>query len=349
MATPNVPRKSLMAYAAKDGSTWGTAVALGATDGMLVTSVDGLKPGRPYLPANNESDSPFPRTGDLGPRDPVNFTINAAARYDMGSLGILLGKIFGTVAAPAQQATTAAYLHEMQWADEVYGDFVTFAAERRNKIYEVPSAKVLGVTFSVSDGLVQMAYSLRGDECKDDSTVNQATQMDAVTYDHRHKRIRFVKESTFKINAESGGDLSGENALVVNDFTLEIARGADAEHAAGDENIIEPVDFSDITFRLAMSWPRQNAVNMAFLQNFDTEATQKVLIQFTGALIESTYYNDLKIYIPKMRVVDFDAPDSDEVLTANVELVAEEADSAPTGMSYTRPYIELINERTVQL
>ncbi len=344
MATPTVPQKRLLAYGAKKAATWGTAVALGALDGMLVQNIGSPKPSRPYLPAE-EADTPFVKDGVLGPIDPVNINIAFDMRYDPTALGTLIALLFGTAGAPAQQGATAAYLHTFQWADNIKGKFAVVAGERANKIFEIASAKPTSLVFTISNGLLQGSLTLLGGKIIDDSSVNTATQMDALTYDDRYNRATF-ETATVKMNAESGGDVTSESALEINSLDVSYERPLDSEHIAGQGYVIEPQQNGANVLTVKMGFPRMSTVNDDFFQNFNDETEQKLLIQFTGALIETTYYYDMKQYFPRMRIVEVNYPDDSEIIPADITLQAEEAASNPTGMGHTRPYIELINKKT---
>ena len=90
MATPTSPESRLHARGAKKASEWGTAVALGASNEILLEGASGLgPPKRSYLPAK-ESDTPVVREGDLGDIDPVELSLPFCMRYDPGALGTLI-------------------------------------------------------------------------------------------------------------------------------------------------------------------------------------------------------------------------------------------------------------------
>jgi hypothetical protein len=326
------------------GTTWGTAVALGATLGVLIEEDGGLRGVRSqnYLPAD-EMDTPCVLEGDLGVINPVDFSIKATMRYDPGQLGTALAGFFGTAGAPSLLDTTA-YKHVFQWADEVYGNFITYAVERPGKILEVPSAKVIAVTFTIEEALLKVTFNLRGDTVIDDSSVNTATQMDAITYVDRSNRIKYPQISV-KMNDESGGDVASESALDASALSITFNRPHDGEHGLGSSKIMQPVGNakpSELGPRIHIDFPRDNAINAEFWTKFTGETEQKLLIKCTGALIESTYYYDLAFFFPRARVLGMPDP-SDQVLKSAIDLVGEEAASAPTGMDYARWYIELVN------
>jgi len=350
MATPNQPLSKLHARGAKKGSEWGTAVALAAGDEIKLLGNSGLQPPTyPLVPAK-ESNTPFVKVSHLGLQEPVEISPKAIMRYDNGRLNTLLAMILGTAGVPTKVSTTNAYKHVFQWADDIAGLFVTWVEERAGKIYEVPSAKVYKTEFSFEEGELKITLSLRGDTCKDDSSVNTATQIDAITIPASALGTEITfKQAVVKMNAEADGDVSSETALVLEDFSMVFERPLEGgKHVAGSDTIIEPqvegVDGHEAV-SVKLAFPRMISSNAAFFATYKAGTTQKMLIEFTGALIEETYYYTLSFYYPRLKI-KFPNFDAEEIVKAGLELVAEEAASTPTGMDYARPYIEITNTET---
>jgi len=347
MPTPTIPQKSHLAAGMAKASNWQEAVALGANKGILINADGGVGSARnqPYLPAK-EADHPMVKEGDLGDIDAVDVNPEFTMRYDPGQLGTAIAALFGIAGTPQQQDTTAAWRHTFQWADNNFGKFVTFAVEYPGKILEIATAKVYGLELNIAEGFLKGVLNLRGDTVIDDSTVNQAAQMDALTYIDIENRIK-AKHASVKMNAQSGGDVASENALEVSGLNVKYSRSPDAEHVIGDQRIIEPVENESASLATVhLDFPRFNSVNAAFFQDcFKNETEQKMLIAFTGETIESTYKYELFLYFPRLRMTK-PLGSWEDVVKSGLDLVAEEAASNPTGMSYKRFYIELQNKQT---
>jgi hypothetical protein len=340
MTTPTVPQKRFYAAGAKKASEWGTAVQLGAGFGMLITDIDGLVSKRDYKPAI-EHDTPFVLGGDIGPHAAVDFSLGFDMRYDPGALGILLALLFGTAGVPVQQGATAAYLHTLQWADNVSGKFATFAAERPGKIVEVPSAKPTAFSLNYADGLLKGKLSLRGNKVLIDGATNTATEMDALTYADRHNRIR-AAQGIVKMNAQGGTDVAAEIALLASEIDVNFSRPLDA-HIIGD-SIIEPEETGPGLITVKIKIPRTDTANAEYFDDiFQAEAYQKMLIEFTGSIIASTYAYRLSLFFPRLRMIS-DPHEKGETFPLQYEFQAEEAAANPTGMAHTRQYIELMNK-----
>ncbi len=343
MATPTSPEKRLFALGAAKASTWGTAVALEAGKGILYLGTSGFSPTRPTYLAD-EADSPVRMSGDLGAYNGVEFSIDFDMRYDPGALGVLIALLFGTAGTPTQQGGSSAYKHTLQWADTTSGLFATLAKELPGKIYEIPSAKITGLTFNIADGLLKGTIRGLGNKVIDDSTVNTPTQMDALTYADRYNRVRFV-EGKFYMNTEGGAALGESDLLTINDLTLEFNRPHDSVVPAGSDSIIEPVQNGFPEFRIVIGFPRFSSQNYGFLSTFNSETTLKAKVEFTGNIIESTYNYKLTLYFPRLRIAEF-TPKEEEVIANGLELIGLEAAANPAGMSYKRPYVEIVNKQS---
>lgn len=341
MATPTIAQRRLLAAGAvKSDAAWGTAKAIAAAGGMLIDSDGGLVRSQAYHPAN-EADTPFAKEGDLGQIDPVDFAPEFFMRYDPAGIGILIAQLFGTAGEPTD--LTGAYKHTFQWADENYGEFATFGIERPGKIFEVPSAKPLSFDLSLADGFLRGSIGLRGNSLINNSSTNTLTQMDALTYKDRGNRIKY-SQMTIKMNNQSAGDLWAITALEVSDLTIHYERPHDGLHGAGDASIIEPAENGHPIITVTLTFPRMNAVNKEYFTNdFIAEVEKKLLIMADGAVItgsNDSYY--LQLWFPRMRIINCEYT-WDEIIPASITLQAEEAAAAPSGMSYARPYVLLVN------
>lgn len=345
MTTPsNAEKRFLAAGAIKSAEDWGTAEEIAAGGGMLIDSDGGLLRSQAYHPAN-ESDTTFIKEGDLGDVDPVDFSPEFFMRYDPGGIGVLIAQLFGTAGNPNALGNDV-YGHTFQWATENDGEFATFAIERASKIFEVQSAKPMSLDFSIADGFLRGVIGLRGNNLVNTSTVNEATEMDALTYADRNNRIKF-SQCSIRMNDQSAGAVSAETALEVSDFTVHYERPMDGLHGAGSAAIIEPKQNGQPIITVALTFPRMNAVNAAYFANFIAETEKKLRFKIVGAVAGSggsTPYS-FQMRFPRMRIINIDYP-FDEIVPGTITLQAEEAASSPTGEDYPLPHIYMNNERS---
>lgn len=346
MATPTGPERRFLAAGAKEAATWRTAVALGAGFGLNCKAISGFNPQRDLLIAQ-EVDAPMPFSGALNIYKPQDFTIISDFLYSPGSLGTLIGLLFGS-ASVGSVIDTSAYPHTFSWEDGNSGQFATVAVEMPGIIWECPSAKPIEWALkSNAGGFVQSELKCRGNKIVDDSTTNTATQMDALTYDERTNHVKYEVQSV-KMNDESGGDVASENALEVTGVEVEFKRtGHDGVAVSGYADIAEPAEGGYPDIRVKLKFPHFDAVNKLFMATAVAETEQKILIKYTHTVLAgaSSEYYSAALYFPRLRMLMPEAS-WDEIVSNGIELVAEEASGNPTGMSDVRPYMVLTNKRT---
>jgi hypothetical protein len=346
MATPTGPERRFLAAGAKKAATWRTEVALGAGFGLNCKSISGFNPSRDLLVAQ-EVDSPLPFSGALNIYKPQDFTITSDMLYSPGSLGTLIAQLFGTAGVPGT-VDTSARAHTFQWADSNSGKFSSVCVEMPGIIFSCPSAKPIEWSLkSSAGGFVQSELKCRGNKVIDSSAVNTLTQMDALTYDERTNHIKYEVQNV-KMNAESAGAVTGATALTVTGVEVDYKRtGHDGVAVSGYSDIQEPAEGGYPDIRIKLKFPQMDANNKVMLATAIAETTQKVLIAYTHTVLAgaSTEYYSMKLYFPRLRML---CPEAswDEIVSYGIELIAEEAAAAPTGMTYTRPYVVLTNKRT---
>jgi hypothetical protein len=351
MATPTGAARRLLAagYSHKAaGTAWGTAVALGATMGLNCKAVSGFNRSQDLLVAA-EIDNPIPFSGSLDSIKPIDFTVTTDMLYAPGVLGTMIAQLFGTAGAPAT-VDTSGRTHTFQWADGIDGIYGTFACEMPGMIWESASVKPLEWSLKSSGGgFVQSETKCRGNTLIDTSAVNTLTQMDALTYDDRGSKGRITfKQQAVRMNAESGATLEGTTPLNAMGVEVSFKRtGFDGVIPAGASSILEPAEGGYPDIRVKLNFAHFDAANAAYLATAIAETTQKMTITYTGLVLAgaATAYHSLKLYFPRLRMLMPEAG-FDEIVKNGVELIAEAAAAAPTGMTYLRPSLDLTNTRT---
>lgn len=342
MTTPSIAQKRLLAAGAKKSAqTWGTAEALGAGYGMLIDSDGGLVRNQTYHPAR-EADTVMPEEGDLGPIDAVDFTPEFFLRYDPGAIGILLAQLFGTAGSPA--AAGNGWRHTFQWAEENYGEFCTFAVERRSKIFEVPSAKPYSFDLSIADGFVRGSIGLRGNTLVNTGTENEAAEMDALTYADRGRRIKFSELLAYLTYQTNASNPDQTTAIEISDISMHFERPHDAIHPAGSESIIEPMENEFGASTMTLTFPRMNTINDPYFAEFIAETEKKACMWFHGPVLQGAQLYEFDFYFPRLRVINVDYP-FDEVIPCTMTLAIEKA-ATYTGFLSPYPYIRPVNLRT---
>ena len=348
MALYSGPERKLMKVGAKKASTWGPAgaVAVGAGSGVDCKDVTGFKRVQELLRAESV-DGPIPRQGQLDVVNPVEAAIITDMLYDFGALGMLIALLFVTAGAPTGPTGGTAYTHTFQWADSSWGKFATLVRTIPGKVEEIQSFKPLSwILKSSNGGIIESELAGVGNNVIHDSTVNQEAQINAITYDDRTIRVLF-REQVVKMNDQSAGDVAAATALNCTSVELTFKRQEpDYLHPSGQYDILEPPLAGYDLQSVKLTFPRYDAVNDAFFATAIAETTQKMLVKYTSAQLAGTAIPySLSLFFPRLRMKVPD-PDWKKIVANGLELVSEEALVAPTGMTYTRPYLVVVNKRS---
>ncbi len=336
----------------KQASAWGTPVACGAGDGLLVTR-DALGYSRQLL-KDDSAGQDFTRLADDGPIT-VNKTLEGYLRYEGPDL--LLAMVMGSAAAPVLQGTASgAYLHALTLASDVEGIFATYAADRGGgRVDEVPALKVAGVTLEGSAGdAIHFSADCIGDTLnRNDATgTNNTSTIASVTARDLGNRV-LMRQGVIRLNAQDGAALGSGDEVKVSSFSLGIRRSLEGDLVVGADTITEPTstDFPEIT--LSLSFPVYTSALDALLADLLAGAEKKADLVFTGAEIGEGYTYQLKLELPRLRPASFpdlEAAQAAKIGPVEIQLLALEADTAPTGMSITQPVgITVINTRASAL
>lgn len=322
------------------GATWGTAAQAGAAGlGISPTNKGAIKYSAPVLECDEVTNAN--EVGiDFANVNPVDFTLDFNHNFE-GRENLLLASLIGSD-SEVQQGATTAWMHTMAMADSASGIFVTYAVDKNDKVYVVPSAKVTKASFSMSNGYIKSSFSLRGNTVTDADAV--VTALTSVTYPQTCASRLKYSGAVFRINAQGGSDFGAGDVVAPSAFTLDIERKFDSVHAAGSANIIEPRENDKPTVRLVMEFPRMDATNEAWLAALKAKTEYKADITITGAIISGAYAYQLKFQFPRLLLEDFDVPESG-LLGVKATFRAVVASAAPTGMTgLTKPVtINLMN------
>lgn len=349
MATPTVSSKRAYGVAVKQGSVWGTAVAVGALDELFVNS-DGNPQLKQEFKPYRGLNSIHPKDGDLGPSEAIDWDIpidgeGCGFQYECGAMGSLLVGLFSTSTSVTVQGATTAYKHVIDWADES-AEFFTFVSERPGDIYEIPSAVPTKVTFKPGNGFLQGAVGMRGNHLNNTSTTNAATQVDAITKAAEGGIIRF-QDGVFWMNAQSGDALDSGDAITLSDFEVTLERTKDALQVLGGTYIAQPVE-SAFVGTLKITLPHDTGTAATWFAAFLAKTAQKASLTFTSSELAGVAYPYVfSISFP--RLMPKVAPDVklEDIINNGLEFIILEASAAPTGMTgHTRPYLEITNKRT---
>jgi len=330
----------------KKTAAWGTALACGATDGVLILS-ESIKQTIEDL-ADDSLGAYFHHQTDKGKRN-VAGNLEAYMRYE--GLDVALALIMGTAGVPTIQGATAAYINSYVMANEIYGLFATLAMLKKSDVvHEFPSIKLHGFTLS-GEMYAPMKITLNTlpDKLVTDSVINTAATMANVTYPDKSNRIIMNSDTTVKINDKSAIALADGDKVYPASFELTFNRPLEGDIVVGAEGIDEPIGTGFPEATLKLTFPKYDDANHDFFADWEAFTEKKAEIYLKGTLIEDTYYYDFKITMPNLKVTDVDTPAAGPGKIPNsLTFRLLGTDSAPLGMTgITKPFqIDVTNKRT---
>jgi hypothetical protein len=244
---------------------------------------------------------------------------------------------------------SGAYKHTLSMADTTDGIFFGYGVEKGTKIHVVPSLKPMKFSLTVNSGMLKLSVSCRGTKVIDNSSV--VTAMSSVTYPaiHNTTRAKFG-QTVFWMNAQGGAALQSSDAIKPKNFTLELDRKMDSEHAAGSYTIMESRSNGKPTVKLTQEIAHLDAVNELYFAAWVADSEYKETITVTGPVIVGTHTYSIAFTLPRMQFEDVEFSDS-QIIPCKIVHRGVVADSAPTGMTgITKPLTcVIVNTRATSL
>lgn len=331
-----------MKYALKKGTTWGTPVACGALDGLLLLPT-GIKAGDAQLDVDDSQGLFFSADGTPGAVK-IDGDLPGYLRYD--GLDLLIALFMGSIGTPRalHSGGAASYDYDYALASNTDGLFATLARHWKNYVEEIRSLKVAGITLKGERGKpLQLVAECIGDHAAYDGT-NTTTTFNNVTIRETANRVHFA-QSVFRMNAQSGAALGSGDIIYPNSFELTAKRklsgvysGALTTGGTTPRDIIdEPVNDGMPEVTLKLGFPTHTAKTR--LTDLGSDARKKCDITFTGPIIEGAIPRLFKLQFPHLQMKSVDVVDEAGIIKEPVEFVCHAASAAPSGMTgITKPF-----------
>jgi len=336
-----------LVVALKKGAAWGTALACGAGDGLIISS-HGLKKAQPAK-LDDQLGVGFPKDLELGAID-VSGPLAFPMRYE--GIDLLLALFAGaTGGAPDQQDATDAYLQTFPLAANTDGKFGTLAMNDVVGVDEYPSVKVAGLELKGEIGsFVEGSTDLIASSLVTDSVINTLVTMANVTYPDKANRLHF-SQMAMRMNTQSGDALDSGDLIYPTSFSLSAKRKVKGTPWVGGSNSIdEPANEDNPEVKLTLKFARHNAASKAYFEDWAASGFKKMDIIFTGGLIEGAYNYKFKIEMPNLGIASVNKPFTKGALPSEIEFMVLGCGVAPTGMTVTEPFLMTsINKRTTDV
>lgn len=332
--------------AIKKASTWGTAVAAGAGDGILIRS-EGLGVGAPEDQPSDEAGIAFQELSEQGNVD-VAGPLSAFLRYE--GLDVLLALAMGVAGAPAQQGTTAAYTNTYALKDKLEGLFATFAVKKTVSVWEWPGLKLSGFTIRGEAGRpLEIEFQAIADKLNRNTSggTNNTTTIANVTYPDKLNRVH-MNQLVARINDQGGAALASPgDDIQIASFALAYSRPMSSDHVGGQPEALEPYEGEGLpVVTLDLAFPQYT--DDTYLDDLGAETLKKIDLTFTGATIEGAEKYKFQANIPQAKIVNGEAAVSGSgKIVHPLNLRLEKAQAAPSGMTVVNPFeIFVENKRT---
>lgn len=316
-------------FAWKKAAAWGTAVACGTNDGVLI------------LPDTFDRQAPAQLDDSLGlywsqDSDPGSITAQGDLpmylRYDGCDLGVGLA-MGATGGAPVQQGATTAYKQVFTLANVLDGLFATFALNKKVNIEELLSVKFSGFTISGQIGeAIKITFHTIPSNLITNSVVNTLASFNNVTYRETKNRALY-RQGVFRINDQSGAALGSGDVIYPKSFEFSFMRKMRGIHGAGGnfDTIDEPTNDGVPEVTLKLDFPRH--LSSAYQDAWAAGTAKKCDITFTGAQIQSPYNRSWFFELPNLKFKKASAPTQTGIIGETCEFDVLGCSVAPTGMT----------------
>lgn len=323
--------------AVKQAAVWGTAVACGAGDGLLVTK-ESFKQALSALDDESVGQN-FITYSDRGQIE-VTGSLEGYMRYEGWDL--LIAALMGAAGTPTQQEATAAYTNSYTLTPHADGLFHTLCLKKKSDVvWEYPSVKFSSMKLSGEmNAPVMVEFEGQADQLERASSTNTTTTLGDVTYPDQGNRIIFNSSSRFRVNDQSAIALASGDEIHPTSFEFTFGRKQEADVTAGNVGIDEPYDNGFPEIELTMKFPRYNDTNDAFFDDWEAFTSKKMDIYFEGSTIEGAYNYSFLISLPHIKVMNPESViDGPGVVPMSMSFKVLAPESAPTGMTgITNPF-----------
>jgi hypothetical protein len=348
----SITGKSLIVAVEETTSTWGTLVAVGATDQVLCSQIG---------PLIDKSDMiPDPTAGHAWHqyiercRKNVKPELILPLRWD-GRFWSLIAQIMGL---DSKSGSADPYTHLITLIESIDGSdlFSAMAAQLGpaggELLFEWPSIKPYGFTIEGPDGSGYMQLTIRmvadrvnvGADCT--TTTSNIDNVTHISLDSALPPIVPFGNMRFRMNARSGSALGAGDVIKIKSMNLTFNRGIDAEWntrgvATKEWESDEPIEDGIPEGTLRIELGDLNA--LTYLEAFQDETEQKCDLFFTYDAD-----HDINIEIPCMKLIDPDASINGPARIPQVlNFQLMESLANPTGMAFNNWQITARTETAI--
>ena len=327
-------------------STWGTAIAPTALDGLIVTSVG------PLVPVAEMHPDDAPGYDHVEVIDKCRVTVNPEIVMPLRFTGRCWSFIAHCMGLDNKTGEEDPYTHTMTMNSAIDGSdsFGTLAVEVGTLIHEWQSVKVTGFTLEGPDdkGFVTLTVRTIADDLLlgADATTD-GDDFDNVTYMQMDSAMGKKVPSgalRFRMNTDAGA-LDADDNVAISSFSLSMDRGFEPEwvnrQAYADEwKTAEPIESGSPVVTLGITLNDYSA--LTHNEAYQDETTMKAELYFG---YDATHY--IQIDLPLMKYMPPEiAVNSNARIPQQLNFQMMKASANPTGMSSTIMRMVMLDEQT---
>jgi hypothetical protein len=320
--------------AIKKAAAWGTAVAVGAGDGIMYLSGTMRKEATSEVDASRGLYQSM--DGSLGPIK-CDASYNSHLRYNGQQQ--LYALFMGIAGAPAQQGATAAYKSILKWSKDTYGIFATLVELIGAYTAECPTAQLVGITISGAVGPTPLQITMEwvGINKVPDSATNTTVTFLNVTIPETENPVLF-SQCVFRMNDRSDVALAVGHKIYPSKFTLSLKRPMAGEYtgefrtatAKPQELIDQPTNAGAPDLKLTLEFAKH--IDATYLNVLGTDTRKKLDITATGAEIANPYNYQHLWQFPHLQLINDNPTDDNGRIKEPLEFMIHGTSTAPTGM-----------------
>ncbi len=324
-------------FAIQKAATWGTLLDASTSDLFPVNEDGATVDSVTERIANMElNDSPMQGIGDIG-NEAVSGEINRYLHY-RGDHYALAG-VMGTAGVPPQIGTTGFYTHQLVPATSLEGIFYSLFSDMEVSTHAVDSAKLTGIQIQgKTGGYISIKYTFLGRnlDIADDLTWGSVTE-------HATAVRNFViySHGLFMVNAQGGAGLATTtDDIYPSEFTINFENNIEGfTTSEGDPVIQEPTRNGFLTCSGSFTIPAYSSnTNVSQIL---AQTALKAELRFILTAAESAFSFFLPYIIWTGAIPQPGGPGRQPLV---LEWLAEQADSSPTNMDSTMPYMDIVND-----
>lgn len=337
----------------KIASTWGTAVACGATNSFAgeispsfnVSEITSRQIGSgAYMLSSATRGSVIPTvslTADLGYRN---------------NCDVLLAQFMGTSGAPTEVTVGQGdYKHVVTFNNTLNAKYVTLAFESSSAtVMEFPTCAVtsIGIATTGVPGYLDFTAELLANTVELSSSVNTNATLANCTFSEGVPELVAVDlVDKFRTNVQSGSAVGAGDQYNITGFNLALNRPQEIiPEIKGSAGNSAPLG-TDL-FDGTLSVDVKELADHAYYTIWSAETARKALIEIEGTQIGTATNKKFSIYLPRLVLVTEPqyALTDQGTNTLSMEFRLLKASTAPTGMTgSTYPYFEIVNTLATSL